>query len=138
MNQEDQYRRARKRVNAKKGFYRHFSVYLVIGIFFFSLNMITDPWDVWWPFPMLSWGVGLAIHYFSVFGFPGTGILSKEWEDREMEKELRRVGYDPDAELLYEDNQEEEVPQEELEDELDLREIRQERQRRGLSEDDFV
>lgn len=135
MNQDDKYIRARKRVKAKKGFYGHLSSYVVVGIFFFAMNMLTDPFDIWWPFPMLSWGIGLGIHYLTVFGFPGSGVLSKEWEDREMEKELRRVGYDPEEELMYEDEVEDHI---EPEDELDLRDIRRERQEGGLSEDEFV
>lgn len=135
MNQDDKYSRARKRVKAKKGFYSHLSTYVVVGIFFFGMNMLTDPFDIWWPFPMLSWGIGLAIHYLTVFGFPGSGVMSKEWEDREMEKELRRVGYDAEEELMYEEEKEDHL---EPDDELDLREIRRERQERGLSDDEFV
>ena len=142
MYQEDKFKRARKRVKAKKGFYIHLSTYVTMGIFFFSMNMLTDPFDIWWPFPMLSWGIGLAIHYFTVFGLPGTKILTKEWEDQEMERELRRVGYEPEQEL-YEEEPEPEHNQDqdfdhEAEDELDLREIQKERRERGFGEDDFV
>lgn len=136
MYQEDKYRRAKKRVKAKKGFYSHLSTYVVVGIFFFVMNMMTDPFDVWWPFPMLSWGIGLAIHYVSVFGLPGTNILTKEWEDQEMEKELRNVGYDPEQELYEEYEEEEDYI--DPEDELDLREIQRERRERGHGDDEFV
>jgi len=130
MRQEDKYKRARKRVKAKKGFYGHLSSYISTGVFFFALNMLTDPGEIWWYIPMLAWGVGLGIHYFSVFGLPGTDILSKEWEDREMDKELRRVGYDPRQEIYDDDYHE--ISEE---DELDLKEIRQDRRVRGLDED---
>ncbi len=129
MHQKDKYKRARKRVKAKKGFYGHLSSYVSTGIFFFAMNMLTDPGDIWWYIPMLAWGIGLGIHYMTVFGLPGTDILSKEWEDREMDKELRRVGYEPEQEI-YEDDYLETLE----EDELDLREIRQERRGRGLDE----
>ena len=134
MHPEDQYKRARKRVLAKKGFFWHLGSYVAVGIFFFTMNMLTDPFDTWWPFPMLGWGIGLATHYFAVFGLPGTDILTKEWEDREMEKELRRMGYDP-AQEIYEEEENLEPAEEE---ELDLREIRRERMERGLDEDEFV
>ncbi len=129
MRQKDKYKRARQRVKAKKGFYGHLSSYISTGIFFFGLNMLTDPYEVWWYIPMLAWGVGLGIHYCSVFGLPGTDILSKEWEDREMEKELRKVGYESEQEIYEEDYLDGFE-----EDELDLRDIRLEQGRRGLDE----
>ena len=87
------HRQAQKQVNKKKGFYIHLGVYIVVGIFFLLMNLLTSPGDWWFMFPMLSWGVGLAIHYLIIFGLPGTDILSKEWEQRELEQELFRRGY---------------------------------------------
>lgn len=86
------YEMARKRVAEKKGFYRHFSVYLAVGAFFFIMNVLTyyDSYEWWFFFPMVPWGTGLAIHYFSVFGLPG-GHLSREWEERELRKEMERL-----------------------------------------------
>lgn len=86
------YEMARKRVAEKKGFYRHFSVYLAVGAFFFIMNVLTyyDSYEWWFFFPMIPWGAGLAIHYFSVFGLPG-GHLSREWEERELRREMERL-----------------------------------------------
>jgi hypothetical protein len=43
-------------------------------------------------FPMvLMWGIGLVFHYTRVFGLPGTDVLSSEWEEREIEKEMERM-----------------------------------------------
>lgn len=86
------YEMARKRVNEKKGFYRHFSVYLAVGAFFFIMNILTyyDSYEWWFFFPMVPWGAGLAIHYFSVFGLPG-GPMSREWEEQELRREMDRL-----------------------------------------------
>lgn len=86
-------RKARRRVKAKKGFYVHLSSYLAVGIFFFLMNVLTfgESGEWWFFFPMLPWLVGLLIHYFVVFGLPGTNILTEGWEEREMEKELWRL-----------------------------------------------
>lgn len=90
--EEKLYEIARRRVAEKKGFYRHFSVYLAVGAFFFITNVFTYPnsYEWWWFFPMAPWGAGLGIHYFSVFGLPG-GALSREWEERELRRELDRL-----------------------------------------------
>jgi hypothetical protein len=90
---EDIYRQARKQVKKKKGVYIHLAVYLSVGLFFLLLNLATFEGEWWFFFPLLPWGVGLSIHYLSVFGIPGTDILTKEWEKREMEQELRKRGY---------------------------------------------
>jgi hypothetical protein len=87
-----EFRAARKQVKKKKGFFIHLAVFLSTALFFFLMNVATSPGDWWWFFPMLPWGIGLAIHYLVVFGFPGSGVLSREWEEKEMQKELRQRG----------------------------------------------
>ena len=88
---QDIRKKARKRVRAIKGFYIHAFTYVLMGIFFFLMNMTTDPWDMWFFYPMMPWGVGLAFHYLVVFGIPGTRILTKEWEEREYERQLDKL-----------------------------------------------
>lgn len=90
MNTEQEYARAKKRVKAKKAFYQHLMSYAIVNLFLFALNIITSPSHYWFIYPMLGWGIGLAFHYVDVFGIPGFDILSKEWEDRELERELER------------------------------------------------
>lgn len=83
--------KAQKKVKAKKGFFTHLSVYLSVGIFFLLLNVLTYSGDWWFFFPLLPWMVGLLIHYFTIFGVPGTEILTEGWEERELEKEVRAI-----------------------------------------------
>ncbi|MCC6726020.1 MAG: 2TM domain-containing protein [Saprospiraceae bacterium] len=90
MHTQDELSKAKKRVKDKKDFYQHLMSYAIVNTFLFVLNMITSPSYLWFVFPLLGWGVGLAFHYVGVFGIPGFDILSKEWEERELEKELRR------------------------------------------------
>jgi len=90
MNEDYEYRRARKRVKAKKGFFYHLASYAIVIGFLFCLNIVTSPFEMWWIFPALGWGVGLAFHYLGVFGLPFLNIGSAEWEEKEMEKEMRK------------------------------------------------
>jgi hypothetical protein len=86
------YRKARRRVKQKKGFYAHLSAFIAVGVFFLTMNLVTDPWDLWFFYPMMPWGMGLMIHYFGVFGLPGKErVLTQKWEEREMEREVRRL-----------------------------------------------
>lgn len=85
------YDEARKRVKKKKDFYGHLTTYVIVGIFFFVLNMLTNPFDWWFYWPMLGWGIGLSSHYFSAFGLPGADALDDDWEEREIQREMRRL-----------------------------------------------
>jgi hypothetical protein len=88
---DKQYEVAQKRVKLKKGFYRHLASFIVIGLFFFIINLTTDPTDIWFHFPMVAWGIGLAFHYIRVFGVPYVGALDGNWEAEEIEKELNKM-----------------------------------------------
>ena len=115
-------RKARKRVKVIKGFYIHAYSYVIMGGFFFFMNMATDPFDMWFFFPMMPWGVGLAFHYLAVFGIPGSRILSREWEEREYERQLDRLesdlGHQEDRYLEYSELTDSEI--------LELRKIQKE------------
>ena len=87
MSEEEVYKLARKRVQDKKDFVTHLSVYIVINAMLVVIWAITSrgyPWFIW---PMLGWGVGLVFHGLSVFVFDRTG----SWERTEIEKEAARL-----------------------------------------------
>ena len=87
--QEIKYQKAKERVEAIKGFYIHLIVYVVVNLILFSINMIVSPDDLWFLWPLMGWGVGLAIHALTVFGYASG--FSADWEERKirefMEKE---------------------------------------------------
>jgi len=122
MNEDYLYEEAKKRVNRKKGFYRHLAVYLVVNtVMFFTVFSNEGTFN--WLYPAAFWGIGLAIHYFSVFGLPGSNrVGGTDWEAKEIRKEIEKMG--GRAENI--------LPREELE----LREIR--RQKNGWDDSDLV
>ncbi len=91
MYTQDEIQKAKKRVKAKKEFYQHLMAFAIVNMFLFALNLLTSPSYFWFIFPFLGWGVGLAFHYVDVFGIPGFDILSKEWEDRQLDSELKKM-----------------------------------------------
>lgn len=93
----DAYQKAQRRVQEQKKFYAHLISYVSVGIFLMALNLITSPGHFWFLYPMLGWGIGLSSHYFRVFGMPGSGVGSKEWEEKALQQELRRLGKNPDS-----------------------------------------
>ena len=84
----DLYTKARKKVRAKKGFYRHFSVYVAFALFFFSMNLATFDGEV---FPLIPWGTMILIHYFFTFGLPGIPFVDERWEEKQFIKELDKL-----------------------------------------------
>lgn len=81
---------AERKVRAKSKFYKHLFFYLVVnGFLFFHTLFDGEPFAT---MPLIFfWGVGLVFHYLKVFGVPGSGVLSQDWEEKEYKKELERL-----------------------------------------------
>jgi len=93
----DNYQRAKKIVRKKKAFYQHLAAYIAVIGFLLIINILTGD-EPWFLFPAAGWGIGLSIHYFNTFGFPFTkGVMSPEWEEREIEKEFDKLEGFPEA-----------------------------------------
>jgi len=118
----DPYKAAKKKVKAKKGFYGHLSVYLAINIIMTTVVYLSGDGLNWLMVAML-WGISLLIHFFFAIGLPGIGAFnSKEWEENEIRKEMRKRGYV--------------LKDEDMKNELDLGELR--RAPRDYRDEDFV
>ena len=87
---EQYYDQAKKRVQKKKKFFNHLKTFIIINV---VMNIVVSlDGDLFGFLPAtLFWGMGLAFHYIKVFGIPGTNILTPEWEDEEIEKEMEKM-----------------------------------------------
>ncbi|MEM9887512.1 MAG: 2TM domain-containing protein [Bacteroidota bacterium] len=79
-----EYEIARKRVKAKKKFHRNLASYIIFSIFFFFLNMYSYSGHLWFIYPVLGWGLGIAMEYYKVYVDPKV-------EDQAVEREMRRL-----------------------------------------------
>ncbi len=86
MDNSEAYQSARKRVEAKMGFYTHLSVYTAVILFLAILDFVTSPGVIWFHWPMLGWGVAVVIHAASVFVFPRQFGVTEKMIEREMGK----------------------------------------------------
>ena len=76
-----------KMAKARVGFKTHFIVYVCVNLFLLGIWLFESGEgpaktgdDYFWPvWPVLSWGLGLAIHGFMVYG-PGSGMQQREEE----------------------------------------------------------
>jgi hypothetical protein len=90
MTEEQIYEAARKRVEEKRGFYTHFTVYIVVNIVLFLIWFFTGHGFPWFVFPLCGWGIGVIFHFLGVFVWGGQG--SQAAIEREAEKIRRQQG----------------------------------------------
>ena len=92
MDEEESYKRAKKRVGELRGFYEHLIAYVVVNIMLVIINLVTSPDTLWFYWVTIFWGIGVIWHAISVFG--KRGKLGKNWEDKKikelMEKDKRK------------------------------------------------
>lgn len=84
MEDQETYNRAKKRVRQLRGFYIHATVYLAVNVLLIAINLSTSPGQIWFFWPLIGWGIGLAAHGLSVFGLGG--FLGAEWEERKIKE----------------------------------------------------
>lgn len=72
----DDERRAREQVAAKVGLYSHVGSYVAVILLLAAINLLTSPGYLWFLWPAMGWGIGVASHAF--------GILGKTWEERQV------------------------------------------------------
>ena len=79
---DEQRQRAIRRIQAKRGFWVHFGVYLAVNallVLIWAMTSATHFWPVW---PMLGWGIGVFAHAVSVYARPSE--ISEAQIDREL------------------------------------------------------
>ncbi len=90
MEHTEDYQAAKRRVEAKMGFYIHLSVYLVVILGLVALNLFSSPRTLWVQWPMLGWGTAVAIHGLMVLLLPNRFAVTEEKIEREMNRGRRR------------------------------------------------
>jgi cytochrome c biogenesis protein CcdA len=93
--QRELYENARRRTKQKKRLFQHFVVFLVGAILLIVLNVVIGyqedfmplgyNWFVW---AILIWTFFFLIHLINVF--VTSSFMGKEWEQRQMEKLVRK------------------------------------------------
>jgi len=67
---------ARLGADAKPEFYRHLAVYVAVNLLLVVINLVTSRGYFWAIWPLLGWGIGIAIHALRVF-VPGASSSKK-------------------------------------------------------------
>ena len=86
MTEEQIYEEAKKRVEAKKGFYTHLVVYVIVNIILVLIWWFTTRGDFpWFIFPLGGWGIGLLFHGLGVF------VFDRKTNKTAIEKEAEKI-----------------------------------------------
>ncbi|HUU64534.1 MAG TPA: 2TM domain-containing protein [Dehalococcoidales bacterium] len=88
MSEEELYREARKRVEEKKGFFIHLTVYIIVNIMLVLIWAFPGGGGFpWFVFPLGGWGIGILFHFLGAFVFS----RQTDWERKAIEKEVERL-----------------------------------------------
>ena len=86
MSEDEIYEEAKKRVKAKKDFFVHLAVYIVVNAFIIIIWAVTTPGGFpWFVFPLGGWGIGLIFHFLDVF------VFSRKPDRKAIEKEAEKI-----------------------------------------------
>jgi len=87
MDNKEAYQKAKKKVEAKLSFYVHLAVYVVVNALLVLVNITTTPEHLWFPWPLIGWGIGLFFHGMGVFFFSEGSRIKERMIEKEMKSE---------------------------------------------------
>ena len=88
MTNQESYTTAKKKVEARIGFYIHLAVYIGVNTLLVILNFTVADDYFWAMWPMIGWGSGLIAHGLFTFVF----ISGSSMKERMIEKEMQKGG----------------------------------------------
>ena len=86
--QQIKYQKAKEKVAALKGFYVHISVYVIVNLGLFLINMMASPGRLWFFWPLMGWGIAVSLHALRVYG--SGGLSDTDWEERKIRELMEK------------------------------------------------
>ncbi|MFB6468878.1 2TM domain-containing protein [Cytobacillus sp. Hz8] len=87
MEKDEKYLRAKKKVQNLKAFYIHLTVYILVNIMLFFINLLSDAGNWWFLYPLGGWGIGVLVHGLSTIAFFNFG---SDWEERKIKEYIEK------------------------------------------------
>ena len=79
--------KALRKARARLGFRWHLTVFLLVNVALYAIDMAFTPHIRWFLWPLGGWGVALGLHAFAVFQGPG---IDEDALEAEVQRELSR------------------------------------------------
>lgn len=89
MTEDEIYKKAKARAEAKMGFYRQAASSAGIIVILAGINLITSPGYFWFLWAALGMSIGLAFRAVKTFGDPKLEQMEEEMIEKELEKEKK-------------------------------------------------
>ncbi len=96
MEDNEAYKKAKEKVEAKIGFYIHLGLYIIINAILFIIDKASTPEETWFYWPLIGWGIGLLFHGIGVF------VSTSKFRERMIEKEIEKQ---KDKEIIEKDKE---------------------------------
>ncbi|MDU8926272.1 2TM domain-containing protein [Alisedimentitalea sp. MJ-SS2] len=84
MQRTDAYAAAKRRAEAKYGFFVHIAVYAVVMLLLLVINLLTAPNTLWFIWPLIGWGLAVALHGLRVFALSDRNAIIEAMTEREL------------------------------------------------------
>lgn len=84
----EMYKRARIQVKKRLNFYKNLIAFVIINTALIIINLLTSPEHLWFYWPLLGWGIGLAFQAFSTFST--FSPIAGEWEERKIKEYMEK------------------------------------------------
>lgn len=83
MTETERYQTARKQVREQRDFWIHLAVFLFVNSGLITLNLVTQPDQLWFHWVLMGWVAGILVHGFKAFG-------GKNWEESKIKEFVKR------------------------------------------------
>ncbi|NNE65852.1 MAG: 2TM domain-containing protein [Pyrinomonadaceae bacterium] len=90
MQNQERYEHAKKRAEAKYGFFVHLGVFLAVNLLLAIINLSNMSEGLWFVYPLMGWGIGLFFHALGVFLFEGKREMVTE---KMIQKEMNKASF---------------------------------------------
>jgi len=67
----------------KRGFFVHLVVYVLVNVMLIAINFIYSPEYIWFFYPLICWGIGIAMHY----------LFGVHWIQKELTAKEAKADY---------------------------------------------
>lgn len=84
LTDEELYQLATKRLALKKAFFIHLVVYIAVMLLLIVINLSFSS-TLWFIYPLLGWGIGVAIHGFTTYSKISSSSQHK------IQKEIQKI-----------------------------------------------
>lgn len=84
MTDTDEYAKARRRAEAKYGFFVHAAVFAAVMALLIIINVVTSPGALWFIWPLIGWGFAVALHGVGVYFLADKSAFVDALTEREL------------------------------------------------------